>query len=266
MAHSHSHSNTPTEKPSGSDSHFKGKDAISHVAEAQAEGIISSVEVHGTEVPGHITAAADTARDTALALLLVGTLLIPLQLGVHFFYMLLAFSGGWVIWKAGRSALLGWARLERLHRVLEQEKWEIEHNRAQERAELKVLYAAKGFEGRLLEDVLDVLMADGDRLLKVMVEEELGLSLHTQEHPLKQSLGAFVGGVISALCVLLSVYFIPSLWVLFGTALFVMALSGAILAYKAQNRLIPAIVWHVALGVLSFSILYFLWIGEYERT
>ncbi len=90
----------------------------------------------------------------------------------------------------GRSAWLGWSRLERLHRILAQEKWEIEHNREQEREELGVLYAAKGFEGKLLEDVLDVLMADGDRLLKVMVEEELGLTLESQVHPLKQGLGA----------------------------------------------------------------------------
>ena len=32
-------------------------------------------------------------------------------------------------------------------------------------------------------------MADGDRLLRVMLEEELGFSLEVYDHPLKQALG-----------------------------------------------------------------------------
>lgn len=244
---------------SDSYAHFKGKDAINHVAEAQAEGIISAVEVHGTEAPGHITSAADSARDTAVVLLLLTTILsflsIPNQkIGL----ILIIFSIGWVVWKCGRSAWLGWSRLERLHRVLEQEKWEIEHNRAQERAELKVLYAAKGFEGKLLEDVLDVLMADGDRLLKVMVEEELGLSLNSQEHPLKQGLGALIGGCLSALLLITIVYLVTSPLAIFLSGLTIIGFCGFILAYKAKNRLISAIVWNIAIGVLAFALVYFL--------
>src|SRR6185295_12766345 len=81
--------------------------------------------------------------------------------------------------------------------VLEQERWEIEHHRQQERDELKELYRAKGFEGKLLEDVLDVLMADDDRLLKVMLEEEMGLQLAQLDHPMKQGLGAAFGALVS---------------------------------------------------------------------
>jgi len=251
MSHSHPHSHPH--------SHFHGKNAIEHVAEAQAEGIISSVEVHGTEVPGHITAAADAARDTALVLLLVGTLLSPLApTFLSLIHGLIVFAVGWILWKSGRSAWLGWSRLERLHRVLEQEKWEIEHHREQEREELKVLYAAKGFEGRLLEDVLDVLMADGDRLLKVMVEEELGLSLHSQEHPLKQSLGAFFGSCLAVFLLLIAFYFTASIGVLVTMTFLVMGCCGMLLAYKAQNRLIPAIIWNVAMGMLSYAVVYFL--------
>ena len=49
-------------------SHFKGKDAIEHVAEAQAQGIIASAEIHGTELPGYISAGTDAARETAFIL------------------------------------------------------------------------------------------------------------------------------------------------------------------------------------------------------
>lgn len=228
-------------------SHFKDKDAIGHVVEAQARGVISAAEIHGIETPGHISAFADTMRETALILLLFSPLFF--QDSSLWFYFLF----GWISWKIGRAAWLGWARLERLHRVLEQEKWEIEHNRPQERDELRELYRAKGFEGKLLEDVLQVLMADGDRLLKVMVEEELGLSLENVEHPLKQGLGAGLGASLAAVLCLLALYFfsLPGLLI---AAFLIVACAAALLASYAQNRIIPAIVWNVALAFLAYGI------------
>lgn len=238
--------------------HFKGKDAVGHVAEAQAQGFISSVEIHGLEPTGFASAAADTARNSAVALLLIWIVLAPLPLTISAIFTLLAlFSAGWIIWQFGRSAWLGWSRLERLHRVLEQERWEIEHHRTQEREELKELYAAKGFEGKLLEDVLDVLMADDNRLLHVMVEEELGLSLASQEHPLKQGLGALVGGILAALLILILFQLYPALGIAIG-AFLVLGISGAISAKLARNRIIPAICWNVGLGMLSAGFSYFI--------
>lgn len=246
MSHTHNHS------------HFKDKDAIGHVAEVQAEGILAAAEVHGTELPGHLSAAADAARETALLMVFVWALLLHLHLPTPLITQLLAiFAFAWSVWKCGRSAWLGWARLERLHRVLEQEKWEIEHHRQQERDELRVLYATKGFEGKLLEDVLDVLMADDNRLLAVMVQEELGLSLESHEHPLKQSLGAFFGGVAAALLCLLCLQIHFGLGLPFGAAIAI-AISAAFSAHYAGNRLIPSIVWNLGLSGLSFGCLYFL--------
>ncbi len=160
--------------------HFKGKTAVKHVVEAQAKGIIAATEIHGTEIPGSISAATDSARTTIIILLLLHLLLTHWQ--IDYYQQLYAFTlfiFGWLIWSAGRSAWLGWSRLERLHRVLEEERWEIEHNREQEREELKALYQAKGFEGPLLEDVMDVLMSDGDRLLKIMDRRRAGTLLRS---------------------------------------------------------------------------------------
>lgn len=247
-----------TANQSGTGGHFKGKDAIGHVIEAQAQGIIAAAEVHGTEPPGHLSAASDAARDCAILLVLIWTVLeasafSPMKIAS----ILLILSTGWLLWKGGRSAWLGWFRLERLHRVLEQERFEIEHHRQQERDELRVLYAAKGFEGKLLEEVLDVLMADNDRLLKVMVEEELGLSLQSYEHPLKQGLGAAVGVAIScAVCLTLFV-----LWPQFGLpagSAVVIGTSAAISAVLARNNIIPAIIWNLGLAALAWCAVYFL--------
>lgn len=237
--------------------HFKGKDAVGHVAEAQAMGVIASTEIHGTELPGYLSAATDAARDTAIALLLLLTIFIQMRCNIASFVTpFLVLSSGWVLWKGGRGAWLGWSRLERLHRVLEQEKWEIEHHRDQEREELKALYAAKGFEGKLLEDVLDVLMADGDRLLRVMVEEELGLTLEALEHPLQQGLGAAIGALIAAVLCLTGYLSFGDIGFLVA-AFITVALSAGITSRHIGNKLLPALVWNLGVASLAFGAVYF---------
>lgn len=247
-----------TERPSPpTHAHFKGKEALEHVIEAQAKAIIASAEVHGVETPGHLSAGADAARETAVVLAMLWALLSRFP-SDQIVMILAIFSVGWFVWKVGRASWLSWSRLERLHRVIAEERWEIEHHRTQEREELKELYAAKGFQGKLLEDVLDVLMADGDRLLRVMLEEELGLSLNVHEHPLKQGAGAGLGVLISAVAVLMGVWIHP----VYGMAvsgLLVLGISAAIAAKFERNRIIPAIVWNIGIAGLAFGAVYWFW-------
>lgn len=237
--------------------HFEDKDAIAHVIEKHAEGVVGLAESHGTEMPGHLSAAADAARETSLAFLLISLIFTESGLSQRsIFFLLGAFSIGWIIWKSCRSSWLGWSRLERLHRVIEQEKYEIENHRPQEREELAALYRAKGFEGELLEEVLDVLMADGDRLLKVMLEEELGLKLEVHEHPLKQAIGAFTGAALSLIPLLIFYITLPH----FGTILASLIILGGaswIAAAYEKNRVIPAMVWNMAMGGLAYGVTYF---------
>jgi hypothetical protein len=229
--------------------HFQGKDAATHIHEKKQE---HSVEIHGQETAGHIAAALDASRDMAFALLLLGALLylfsIPFKM---VFFMLLLFAFAWGIWKTGRSGWIAWSRLERLHRLMEQERWEITHNRKQERDELRALYSQKGFEGKLLEEVCDVLMADNDRLLHVMLEEEMGLTLEAYEHPLKQALGAFVGSFLCAIICLLCFFLLPP-YGFFVASLALGSIAGILGSYSADNKLIPSLVWNLGLGLLSF--------------
>jgi hypothetical protein len=238
--------------------HFKGKDAIGHVAEAKAQGLLSSAEVHGTEIPGHISAFADVARETAIVLLMLWTILTKFGFEhKHIAAIVSIFSLGWLIWKGGRSAWLGWSRLERMHRVVEQERWEIQHHRGQEREELKELYRAKGLEGKLLDDVIDVLMADEDRLLKVMVVEELCLSLETHEHPLKQAIGAILGVIAAfASCFALLLAF-PHFGVWIGSV-FTISVASFISARYEGNKVIPAVIWNLGITALTVGSVYFL--------
>lgn len=241
-----------------SNEHFKGKDAIEHVAERQAQGIIDAAEIHGHEIPGPVIAATDAARDTAILLCSLWLFLRHFEMSMHSMLIYLGIIAlSWLIWKTGRSAWIGWSRLERLHRMLEQEKWEIEHNRAQERDELTALYAAKGLSGKLLTDVIDVFMADGDRLLRVMVEEELGLSLRSTEHPLKQGMGAAIGCIFTTILAFLTLYLWPAWGIFFGSAAAI-GIAAATASQQAQNRITNAVIWNVGMAIVSVGTAYFL--------
>ncbi len=231
--------------------HFKRKDVAEHLKEARKKGAYVASEIHGTELPGHLSAGVDGAKETALILALLWILLSPS------FQLLALFSIGWLIWKTGRSALLGWARLERLHRVIEEERYEIEHHRDQERQELKELYAAKGFEGKLLDDVIEVLMADDNRLLQVMLEEELGLSLEVHEHPLKQASGAAIGTLLAAILCLLFHYFWPLLGVPLATLLTITICSSMAARSEKRAQTLSAI-WNLSLALFAAAAVYFL--------
>ena len=187
--------------------HFEGKEVAEHLRAARAKGAKATAEIHGTEMPTYLSAFADSLRETSI--LFIGMWILLSQFGLSstkILWTLGLFSIGWFFWKVGRSSLLGWARLERLHRLIEQEQWEIEHHRAQEKEELTAMYKQKGLSGKLLEQVVEVLMADDNRLLRVMLEEELGLTLETYEHPLKQATGAGLGVIVALLGALLGFF------------------------------------------------------------
>lgn len=230
--------------------HFKGKSVVEHLKEARARGALASAEIHGTEMPGHLAAGADGARETAYLLgilyLLVG----------NAFWILFIAACGFLVWKVGRSAMLGWARLERLHRLIEEERWEIEHDRKQEEKELKALYQAKGLSGRLLDDVVLTLASDDNRLLRVMLEEEMGLTLEVYEHPLKQAFGAAAGVISGAALTLLGS--LAGFWCLFLAIALVCGASAFLMAYLEKNRIMETVVWNLALVGFGLGAIYFL--------
>ncbi len=242
--------------PHPASEHFQGKTIPDHLKEARKKGAQASAEIHGTEISGHEAAFADSLRDTALVWALVAELSFAFLPSKEAILLTLLLLGGWTLWKTCRSALLGWARLERLHRVIEEERWEIQHHRPQEREELMELYQVKGFEGELLTEVLDVLMADENRLLQVMLTEELGLSLETYEHPLKQASGAFLGAITVLALGGLSYLLLPHVGVFFvAGALFV---TGSLRTAKIENiKLLPSFVWNVAVFVLTLGLTHF---------
>ena len=225
--------------------HFHGKQPLEHVLAARMKGQIATDEIHGAEMPGHLSAFADAAKETGLIFALLLPLLAPPAI--------LFFACGWLIWKTGRSALLGYSRLERMHRVIEEERWEIEHHRPQEKEELRALYREKGFSGRLLDEAVDVLMADDNRLLQVMLQEELGFRIESEEHPLKQAAGAFLGVFLSGMVLTLALFTLPSAGALAAVGT-VIGLSAGFAAKRQKNRVTPAVVWNLACALLAILV------------
>ena len=228
--------------------HFHGQIALKHLTEVRADNVSASLEVHGAETPGPFFAFLEAARESAL-ILAFGLIV------VDFFcvsaeqrtIVAAALLTGWGFWKGARSTMLAWSRLYRMHRVATEEQTEIQTNRPQEREELIVLYGAKGFSGPLLDDVVDVLMADQERLLSVMLQEELGLRLEENPHPLLQGLSAACGAVAPLVvlwpaCVLLSPLRAAVCCVGVG------ACMGAVFAYKEKNPVLPAFIWNAMVG------------------
>lgn len=253
--------------------HFEGKSAEEHLKEAREKGALAASEVHGVEAPGFWGAACDAGKETGFLLLLLFLLFLhssyTLQQSLATATALLL---AWALWKGGRAAFLGWARLNRMHRLISEERFEIEHNREQERIELIELYRAKGFSGPLLDEVIAVLMADDNRLLEVMLTEELGLKVESMEHPLRQALGALLGtlstGVVALGIAALFGATLPSLLhftpiqsATLGTLIGGMGMLKLFAYLAARLERLPTfstIIWQLVWALLSASLFFFL--------
>lgn len=240
-------------------SHFEGKSTLEHLKSARLKGVKACAEHPGLDIPEHLVAMFDSVRDLALLNYLLYSILMhyPLQsISIHM--TLLFFSVGFILFKMGRETHKSYAKLERLENLLKQEQHEIKYNQEEERQELTEIYEAKGFSGKLLEQVIDTLMADDNKLLHVMLEEEMGLKLQSIDHPLKCCLMTFVGGGISAALLILSAFYFNFLGIIICTYI-IITISSSYVAHLHNNNKIHATVWNLAITFLaSTSTLFFL--------
>ena len=143
------------------------------------------------------------------------------------------------------------------------EYWEVENLPDAERKEIKAIYKAKGFEGDLLEKVVDQITANKDLWVAEMMKDELNLMEETKS-PFKigaATFGSFLLVGFIPLLVYLWTFFNPSdinifAWtsILTGLAFVVI---GALKSIVNQTSVIKSIAETVGLGLLAAIVAYY---------
>ncbi len=144
---------------------------------------------------------------------------------------------------------------------LDRERAEIRDDFENERAEVHALYAAKGFGEPLLGQIVDTLSADDDRLLKVMMEEELGLSMHHVNHPLIVGLWNFTAALAAGMTLALPVALLSPeaarIWMPLGGSLLLGVVSH--LSARATGRsLTEFFTVGVVMAIVTGGVVYLL--------
>ncbi len=150
-------------------------------------------------------------------------------------------------------------------REIRREAKEIQEDPEGERAELTALYEAKGLKGPVLREAVDQICADPETLLKVMMEEELGIFASRFEHPALQGLvdaGAVVLGAVPAGLAFAALHDRWAFLGIPGAALAVWILSaglfGAVRALHTLEPPLEAAAVNVAIALASGGSAWFL--------
>jgi VIT1/CCC1 family predicted Fe2+/Mn2+ transporter len=125
------------------------------------------------------------------------------------------------------------------HRIAT-ERYEVEHEPQEERAELRNIYRSKGFTGPLLRQVIDHLTANPERWHQAMVHDELGVVEDTRIYPVQQGIQVGISFVIGGLIPSIPLFFSLPLaqWWAYGLTALTALLLGALKAHYTGQGLV----------------------------
>ena len=143
------------------------------------------------------------------------------------------------------------------------EYWEVETMPEMEREEVREIYRSKGFEGELLDRVVEVICKDKDRWVDVMMKEELGM-IKEHKSPLLMGATTYISFVLVGTIPLL-VYVLDYTngfkGELFMTASILTGIAFAVIgflkSYVTNVSRIKGVAETVLLGALAASVAYF---------
>lgn len=144
------------------------------------------------------------------------------------------------------------------------EYWEIEHMPDEERKEIREIYREKGFEGDLLDKVVDTITADKDRWVDVMMKEELGM-MRQSKSPLAMAAVTFISFILVGFTPLL-IYVLdyvtePQVQYLFRTSIILTSVAFVLIGWLKsivnETSKLKGIAETVFLGATAAILAYF---------
>lgn len=144
------------------------------------------------------------------------------------------------------------------------EYWEVDHLPEKEREEIREIYRNKGFEGDLLEKVVDTITSDKDRWVDVMMKEELFMQEETKS-PFKMAGTTFISFIILGFIPLIAYvydYLVPGKNInlfLVSSVLTTLAFTfiGFLKSYVTQTNKLRGILETLLLGGIAAVLAYF---------
>ncbi len=141
---------------------------------------------------------------------------------------------------------------EHLEQIRAEEQRHIDHAPEGEREEIRQIFAAKGFEQPLLDEVVDVICADRETWVDTMIREEYGMTTETRRpiHAAWITFGAF--------CIAGSIPLIPYIFVdldpdgLYAASAVLAGIVFAIIGWL-RGRVFDRNPWKSAAGTLALG-------------
>lgn len=248
-----------------------GSDACDHVSEArQRARQILGGEAHLAPVDDWRRAFV-SARDTLILLWITWIALEGFGSPACTPWLLVTLAAARAVLVGMSTARSTVTQIQYYTEELEREQTEIREEPQHEREEVRALYAAKGFREPLLTQVVDTLVADDDRLLKLMMEEELGLSLQHINHPLLVAVWNGGPALLAGLALALPLAWVPAgleaVWVHGGGAM-LLALLSCIAAATARRKIGEFFTVSLVMVIVAGGIVHFLaqWLNRFTVT
>lgn len=151
-------------------------------------------------------------------------------------------------------------------RARETEERHIKHHPEGEREEIRQIFARKGFEGEVLEHVINVITNDRRCWVDTMITEELGLQLEPAA-PMKAALTTFVAFFLAGMVPLMPMFFSASMSpnLTFGLSALATAITfcaiGLVKGHIVNRSLFFSALETMVVGGLAAALAYLVGVG-----
>lgn len=150
------------------------------------------------------------------------------------------------------------------------EYWEIDNIPEMERKEVEDIYREKGFQGKLLQDVVDVIVSDKDRWVDEMMKNELEL-IPDSKSPFKIGLATLISFIVVGfipLMVYVYDYFEEAKFDVFiWTSIFTgiaFILIGWLKSFVNQTNVLKSVFETLILGIVAALVAFY--VGDFLET